>query len=99
MAIRFTRTRYIRAGKGAEAMALGARFSEYFSENQGVDMAWGVQTGGPMGAVFFYMDVEDWNQMTAVTNAIFADEQYLALETEADDVFLQGGNDTLVVLQ
>ncbi len=99
MAIRFTRTRNIRAGKGSEAIALGLRMRDYFLETHGVEASFGVQVGGPMGLVFWYMDFDDWDHFSEIGTAIWADERYVALEAEGDDVFLQGGQDTVVQMQ
>ena len=99
MTIRFTRTRSIRAGKGGEAMDVSARWRDYFIENHDLDVCFGVQQGGPMGTVFFYADFEDWNHASAIGAAMWADERYVALEAEADEVFLQGGQETIVLIQ
>lgn len=99
MAIRFTRTRNIRAGKGGEAIALGVRIRDYLVENHGIEASFGVQIGGEMGTVHWWMDADDWNQWSEIGTAIWADERYVALEAEADDLFLQGGHDTIINLQ
>jgi hypothetical protein len=99
MAIRFTRTRNIRAGKGSEAIALGVRIRDYFVEKHGIEANFGVQVGGEMGTVHFFLDADDWNHFNEIGTAIWTDERYVALEAEADDLFLQGGNDTIINLQ
>ena len=98
MAIRFTRTRNIRAGKGSEAIALGVRVRDYLVENHGIEASFGVQVGGPMGTVHWHLDFDDWNHWSEIGTAIWADDRYVALEAEADDLFLQGGHDTIINL-
>ena len=99
MLIRYMRTRSIRAGKGDEAMDVSRRWRDFFAEKYGVESAFGVQWGGPMGTVFFYIDYEDLNQLNEVGSTMWADDRYVALETETDDVFLQGGQETVVIVQ
>ena len=99
MRIRYMRTRNIRAGKGDAAMDVGARWRDFFAEKYGVETSFGVQWGGPMGTVFFYVDFDEWDQVNEVGSTMWADERYVALEAEADDVFLQGGQETVVIIQ
>ena len=49
--------------------------------------------------VFFYTDYEYLNQPNEVGSTMWADDRYVALETETDDVFLQGGQETVVIVQ
>lgn len=51
-----------------------------------------------MGTVHWHLDADDWNHWSEIGTAIWADERYVALEAEAEaeDLFLQGGHDTII---
>ena len=96
MAVRFNRTAIIERGKRDEALQFAATISEYWQENFGLAVTWGVQIGGTLGTVHWYSDHENMAQLEEAFGFAMSDEGYLKLIADAQDLFAAPPEDTIV---
>lgn len=96
MGIRLHRTAVIDRGKTNEALAFAAAVSSYLNENHGLDISWGVEVGGTVGKVHWYVDYEDMAALEASLMKTMNDEGYQNLVDTVNDVFAGNAEDTLV---
>ena len=98
MAVRFTRTAVIAAGRRDEAMEFAATIGSYFTENFGVDVIWGMDVGGTLGTIRWYSDYESLSHLEETIGRVMTDEGYLKLTKDAGELFAAPPEDTISYL-
>ena len=96
MGVRLTRTGLIERGKRDEALEFAATISDYWQENFGVAVTWGVQIGGTLGTIHFHSDYENMAHVEQALGFAMTDEGYIKLIDEANDLFAAPPEDTLI---
>lgn len=96
MGVRFDRAAVIDRGKRDEALEFAATVSEYVGENFGVTVTWGLQMGGTLGTIHWYSDYASLAEFEGLLARTMTDAGYLKLLDEAQDLFADPPEDTLV---
>jgi hypothetical protein len=96
MGVRLHRTAVIDRGKNKEAIAFAAAVSDYLGDKHGLDIAWGLEVGGTVGKVHWYVDYENMAALETTLTQTMDDAGYQGLVDSVNDVFVGNATDTLV---
>lgn len=87
MGVRVNRSMLIARGKAAEASQFAADVSSYLGELTGVDVTWGVEIGGTVGKIHWYVDYASLAALEAAFDKAGSDEGYGELLATGNDLF------------
>ncbi len=96
MGVRLARTATIERGKRNEAVEFAATISEYWKENFGVAVTWGVQVGGTLGTLHWHSDYENMAHVEQAIGFAQSDAGYVKLIDDAQDLFTAPPEDTII---
>ncbi len=96
MGVRFQRTVASKRDKRGEAAEFAAAISEYIEKTWGIPVTWGLEVGGMVGRVHWYVDYENMSQLESILAKTMVDEDYNKLVDSANDLFEGPTEDTLV---
>ena len=96
MGVRFNRSAVVERDKRSEAGEFAAAVSDYIQEHFGVEVTWGLQVGGTVGKLHWFVDYTDMAHMEAVLAKTMTDPGYIKLIDEAADLFVGEATDTIV---
>lgn len=96
MGIRFERVALVERGKNEEALAFAATISDHMRTTYGVPVTWGLEVGGTVGVVHWFVDYENMAHLEEVLGKTMTDEGYGKLLAGAVDFFTGPAKDTLV---
>ena len=99
MGVRFTRASRFRPGKEAEAWDVSNRVAAHIREQYGVEISWGYQWGGLTGVIYFYVDYDSMGHWEELSMSMFSDETLQSMMAEGQNIFVDGGTDTIVRLE
>jgi hypothetical protein len=96
MGVRLDRSVDVARGKNKEAREWASDACSYLNELLGVTHIWGLEVGGTVGRIHWYVDYKDFAALEEASNVSMSDEGYGKLLARADDLFMGTAHDTWV---
>lgn len=97
MTIRLDRTGLVAGHKNPEAAAVAAEISTYLTETLGMSTTWGVEVGGPVGTLHWYIDFVNMADLEAGLTKSMTDAGYIEIIARAADLFIEGRTEDSIV--
>lgn len=96
MGVRWHRSIVMERGMREEASEFAGSVSNYVEQNWGVPVLWGLEVGGTVGKVHWWVDYDDMAHLEAIIAKSLTDEGYLSLVDSATNAFVGAAEDTIV---
>jgi hypothetical protein len=97
MTIRLDRTALVAGHKNPEAATSAAEISTYLTETLGMPTTWGVEIGGPVGTLHWYIDFANMADLEAGLGKSMTDAGYIELIAKAADLFIEGRTEDSII--
>lgn len=97
MTIRLDRTALVAGHKNPQAAASAAEISTYLTEKLDLPTTWGVEVGGPVGTLHWYIDFVDMADLEAGLAKSMTDRGYIEVIARAADLFIEGRTEDSII--
>lgn len=97
MTIRLDRTGLVAGHRNPEAATWAAEMSTYLTEKLGMPTTWGVEVGGPVGTIHWYVDFANMAELEAGLGKSMTDAGYIELIARAADLFIEGRTEDSII--
>ena len=97
MTIRLDRTGLVAGHRDPEAAASAAEISTYLTEKLDMPTTWGVEVGGPVGTLHWYIDFANMAELEAGLAKSMTDPGYIEVIAKAADLFIEGRTEDSII--
>lgn len=97
MTIRLDRTGLVAKHQNPQAAASAAEISAYLTEKLGMPTTWGVEVGGPVGTMHWYIDFADMAALEAGLAKSMTDPGYIEIIARAASLFIEGRTEDSII--